>query len=115
MGSAICSSGQPAKDTTLGLATVATVVGAHAILMRHGSRTLRFAALTGLIQHRLERPHGHPQKPADLDRGEVAARSGVIGPIAAQSEIFLPGGGDRKRKQGFFAHNAIPSALWYHV
>jgi hypothetical protein len=37
MESAICSSGQPAKDTTLGLATVATVVGARAILMRHGS------------------------------------------------------------------------------
>jgi hypothetical protein len=36
MGSAICSSGQPAKDTTLGLATVAAVVGARAILMRHG-------------------------------------------------------------------------------
>jgi hypothetical protein len=28
--------GSDAKDTTLGLATVATVVGARAILMRHG-------------------------------------------------------------------------------
>src|SRR5262249_51332896 len=106
-----------AKDTTLGLATVATVIGARAILMRHGSCALRFAALTGLIQHRFERPHGHPQKPADPDRGEVAARSGVIGPIAAQSEIFLPGRGDRKRKQGFFTHNSVPfdPSLRYHV
>jgi hypothetical protein len=76
-------------STLLGLATVATVRGARAILMRHGSRTLRFAALTGFIQHRLKRPHGHPQKLADPDRGDVASRSGVIGSVSRQSKVPL--------------------------
>src|SRR5262249_9525436 len=35
------------------------------------------------------------QLPADLDDRKFAALSGVIGPVAAQSEIFLPGRGDR--------------------
>src|SRR5215475_7746646 len=103
-------------DAVLALASLSTLLGttagrgsgAHNICAGHGSCASLLAALTGLIQHRLKRPHGHPQKPADPDRRDVAARSGVIGPIAAQSEIFLPGRGDRKRKQGFFTHNSVP-------
>ena len=65
-------------------------------------------ATTGAVEHPLKSPHGHPQKSADPDRGEVAARSGVIGPIAAQSEIFLPGRGDTHCKRSFLSHNSVP-------
>src|SRR5262245_60149376 len=106
-GRAICAVLALASlSTSLG-ATAGKGSGAHNICAEHGSCTRLLAALTGLIQHRLKRPHGHPQKPADPDRRDVAARSGVIGPIAAQSEIFLPGRGDTHRKRSFFAHKAF--------
>src|SRR5262249_55517020 len=59
---------------------------------RIGGRSRRsYRRLTCAVEHLFQRPHGDAQQPADPDRGEVAARSGVIGPIAAPSAIFLPG------------------------
>src|SRR5438270_457144 len=70
---------------------------------RFGGRSHRSCRwLAYALQHPFKRPHGHPQQPADPDRGELTARGGVIGSVAGQAEILLAGLWDRKCKRGIF-------------
>src|SRR5215475_1359696 len=56
---------------------------------RIGGRSRRSCRrLAGAIEHRFQRPNWDAQQPAYFDGRNLAARSGVIGPVAGQSEIF---------------------------
>src|ERR1700750_3386294 len=68
-GCGACSRAGRAIGDVLALASLSTSLGAtagmgsgaHSICAGHGSYARLLAALTGLIQHRLKRPHRHPK------------------------------------------------------
>jgi hypothetical protein len=75
-------------------------------LMINGDLRRRLAR--GAIEHAFKRPHGNTLQSADLDHGDFSAGCGVVGGVAAETEIKPSGLRDGNRQRSILVSHDNP-------